>query len=285
MARSAAAKKVAKAASTGAGGKGAQRERNFIFPLAIALVVVLGVVLIFVARDRRAENAPRGAPTLNDHWHSTYTVYVCDEISPQVYPNDSVEDDTGIHTHGDGLIHIHPFVSTVTAQFATVGAFMEESDLEFDDSTLELPNGSVLRESEFSCQSGDDAPNAELRILKWNTLGAETPIVFTENLADVRLNENGQLFVFAMVDPDTDNEDIPRPDDAFLRQYLGQPAEELPLGEEGTGEIGPTLDGTDSGGEGADSGGEGTDSGGEGTDSGGDDTDSGGDDTDSSGSE
>ena len=262
MARSAAAKKVAKAASTGAGGKGAQRERNFLFPLAMALVVVLGVVLIFVARDRRTENAPRGAPTLNDHFHSAYTVYVCDEISPTVYPNDSVNDETGLHTHGDGLIHIHPFVSTVSAQFATVGAFMNESELEFDDSTLELPNGTVLRESEFSC-GGEGAANAELRVLKWNTLAAETPISFTENLADVRFNEDGQLFVFAMVDPETDDEDIPRPDDAFLRQYLGLGPEEQPLGEQDS-DTGPILP-SDPGGEGTDSGGEGTDSGGEGT--------------------
>ena len=239
MARSAAAKKVAKAASTGAGGKGAQTERNFLFPAAIALVVVLGVVLIFVARDRRADDAPRGAPTLQDHWHSAYNIYVCDEISPTSYPNDSANDETGLHTHGDGLIHIHPFVSTVSAQFATVGAFMDETEVEFDDETLTLPNGTVLRESEFSC-GGEGAANAELRILKWNTLAAETPIVFTENLADVRFNEDGQLFVFAMVDPETDDEDIPRPDDSFLRQYLGLPPEQQPLGEDNS-ETGPAL--------------------------------------------
>jgi hypothetical protein len=250
MARSAAAKKVAKAASTGAGGKGATRERNILFPAAMALVVVLGVVLIFVARDKRAENAPSGAPTLQDHWHSAYNVYVCDTVSPTAYPDDSGEDLTGIHSHGDGLIHIHPFVSTVSAQFATLGAYFDEIEVEFDDSTLGLPNGTVLSESDFSCGEGDDAPPAELRILKWNTLEAETPIVFTENLTDVRLNENGQLFVFAMVDPSTDDDDIPRPDDAFLREYIGLPAAEQPIGESDPGS-GPALpdagDGEDTG--------------------------------------
>jgi len=122
MARSAAAKKVAKAASAGAGGKGAHAERSFLFPMAMVLVVALGVVLIFVARDQRTEIAPRGAPLLSDHWHSTFNLYVCDEISPTTYPNDSEQDLTGLHTHGDGLIHIHPFVSTVSAQYATIGA-------------------------------------------------------------------------------------------------------------------------------------------------------------------
>ena len=242
MARSAAAKKVAKAASTGAGGKGAQTDRNLLFPAAMALVVVLGVVLIFVARDRRTANAPQGPPTVNqDHWHSAYTVYVCDETSPRAYPDDSADDVTGIHSHGDGLIHIHPFVSTVSAQFATVGAFFDEIEAEFDDSTLQLPNGTVLQEGEFTCGSGDDAVDAELRVLKWNTLGAETPIVFRENVKDIRLNENGQLFVFAMVDPSLDDDDIPRPDDAFLRDYIGQPASQLPLGEPTDAVPGPAL--------------------------------------------
>jgi hypothetical protein len=240
MARSAAAKKVAKAASTGAGGKGVQQNRNVMFPVAMALVAVLGIALIFVARDRRAGNAPEGDTGLNDHWHSAYNIYVCDEISPVAYPDDSDEDLTGIHSHGDGLMHIHPFVSTVSGQFATVGAFMREIEVEFDDSTLELPNGTILRESDFTCGTGDDAAPAELRVLKWNTLDAETPIVFTEDLADVRLNENGQLFVFAMVDPSTEDDDIPRPDDAFLRDYIGQPAEDLPVSEPDAG-TGPEV--------------------------------------------
>jgi len=112
--------------------------------------------------------------------------------------------------------------------------------VEFDDATLELPNGIVLREDEFTCGEGEDAPPAELRILKWNTLAAETPIRFTENLADVRFNENGQLFTIAMVDPSTADEDIPRPDDSFLRDYLGLSEEQQPIGEADTG-TGPVI--------------------------------------------
>lgn len=239
MARSAAAKKVAKAASTGAGGKGAGRERNLLFPAAMAVVVVLGIVLIVMARGQRADNAPRGAPTLQDHWHAAYNIFVCDEISPTVWPDDSVNDETGIHTHGDGRIHIHPFVSTVSAQFATIGAFMDESELVFDDDSLQLPNGVVLSEDEAPC-GGDEGSRAELRVLKWNTLDAETPIVYTEGLRDVRFNENGQLIVFAMVDPDLPDADIPRPDDTGLRALLGLPQEELPLGSDES-PIGPAV--------------------------------------------
>ena len=141
MARSAAAKKVAKAASTGAGGKGAGSERNILFPAAMTLVALLGVVLVFVARDQRSDLAPAGDPGLEANWHSAYNIFVCDEIAPTVFANDSEDDRTGIHTHGDGLIHIPPFVSTVTGQYATLGAFFNENQTAFDDDTFNCRTG------------------------------------------------------------------------------------------------------------------------------------------------
>ena len=168
----------------------------------------------------------------------TYTSAI--EIDPYNFANDSEDDRTGIHTHGDGLIHIHPFVSTVTGQYATLGAFFNENETAFDDRTFELPSGSVISEDDFSC----NGEAAELRVLKWNQLTAEKPVVFTEDLQDVRLNENGQLFMFAIVGESYNDSDIPRPDDAYLRQYLGLSAEQQPLGEGESGETGPILPAT-----------------------------------------
>ncbi len=227
MARSAAAKKVAKAASTGAGGKGAGSERKILFPAAMILVALLGIVLVFVARDQRSDLAPAGRPGLSDHWHTAYSLYVCGEVPPLVFPNDSEDDRTGIHTHGDGLIHIHPFVSTVTGQYATLGAFFKENETVFSDDEFELPNGFVISEDDYDCLGEE----VEFRVLKWNSLIAEKPVVYTENLRDVRLNQNGQLIVFAVVAVGSPSEDIPRPDDTYLREYLGLSEEQQPLGQ------------------------------------------------------
>ena len=54
MARSAAAKKVAKAASAGGSGRSFRPRRDILFPAAMLLVVLLGVVLILVARNERS---------------------------------------------------------------------------------------------------------------------------------------------------------------------------------------------------------------------------------------
>ena len=212
------------------------------------LVVLLGVVLILVARNERSANAPAGPPRLGDHWHSLYAIYDCDDFILDVYPND-VEDQSGIHTHGDALIHIHPFHTGVTGQFATVGAFMREIEVEFTDSKIELPGGTVLDEGGEGCASPDPdsddpdvaEPGAELRVMRWETLQAEKAVVFTEDLRDVRFLDDGQIFVFAFVHPSVENADVPRPDDAFLRAYLNLPPEDQPLLDDVT-EEGPVLD-------------------------------------------
>lgn len=248
MARSAAAKKVAKAASAGGSGRSFRPRRDILFPAAMLLVVLLGVVLILVARNERSSNAPAGPPRLGDHWHSLYAIYDCDEFILDLYPND-VDDQSGIHTHGDGLIHIHPFHTGVTGQFATVGAFMREIEFELTDSRIELPDGTILDESGEGCASPDPdsddpdiaEPGAELRIMRWETLQAEKALAFTEDLRDVRFLDDGQIFVFAFVHPSVENADVPRPDDAFLRAYLNLPPEDQPL-IDGSTEEGPVLD-------------------------------------------
>ena len=111
----------------------------------------------------------------------------------------------------------------------------------FDDSSFELPNNFIISEDEYEC----DGKSAEIRVLKWNTLAAEKPVVFTENLRDVRLNENGQLFMFAVVAEGMDDSEIPRPDDAYLRQYLGLSEEQRPLGQDEGDQTGPVMPTTD----------------------------------------
>ena len=79
------------------------------FPMAVALVVILGSLLVGWARtDREATSAPR----VGDHWHSAYDIYVCDSYRSKVVLE---TDPNGIHSHGDGLLHIHPFNKLVAA--------------------------------------------------------------------------------------------------------------------------------------------------------------------------
>ena len=50
--------------------------------------------------------------------------------------------------------------------------------------------------------------------------------------------------VLAIVDKEKDNSEIPRPDDSYLREYLGLPQEQQPLGQDDGGDTGPILPAT-----------------------------------------
>ena len=203
----------------------------------MAAVVILGVIFIVIARNERIDNADNSPPRVNtDHFHSAYAIDICGESL--VLANDSVNDRTGIHTHGDGLIHIHPFLSTVAGRNATLGAFFAESDGLLTDTELQIPGRTVV-EGVDTC----NGEPGELVVLKWVSVSAEDPLVFTEGLAETPFNNanatQGQLFTIAFAEAGTDAADLPRPDDAFLRQYVGLPAADQPLGETDTGEQSP----------------------------------------------
>src|SRR5688500_3616416 len=114
MGKASSSKKVARAARAGSTNKGPER-RALGFPLAIVAVVLLGTGLVVFSRENRDEAIP---PTLNDHWHAAYGIWNCGEWEPVLV--DAGQDLNGIHTHADGVIHIHPFSSASTGNRATL---------------------------------------------------------------------------------------------------------------------------------------------------------------------
>src|SRR4051812_12855904 len=116
MGKASTAKKVQRAAR--AGGKKTAKQRQLGFPLAIFAVVVLGLGLVVYARSSGtlasdSKNAPRAN---QDHWHAAYGFYVCDHWIANI--PDGPADLLGIHTHADGLVHIHPFSTSVAGKQA-----------------------------------------------------------------------------------------------------------------------------------------------------------------------
>jgi hypothetical protein len=140
MGRASSAKKVKRAAQAG----GAKSSRNLVWPLALGAIVVLGSVLIFLSRPKPSEAQP---PVLGDHWHVAYGIYACDEFVPPLA--DARADASGIHTHQDGLIHIHPFSTRYTGEGANLEAFARQVGLELGDDGFQLPGGEAF-------QNGDD---------------------------------------------------------------------------------------------------------------------------------
>ena len=157
MGRASSSKKVARAAKA-AGRPGT--KKSYAWPVGIGLVVLLGVGLIAASAAGR-DSGGTAAPILGDHWHAAYGVNVCGEWLPPL--SDVVPDETGLHTHEDGLIHIHPFSTRYTGDRATLNAWGETVGVEVGESSLTLPDRELT--------DGDDCGGEPgvLQVMTWDS--------------------------------------------------------------------------------------------------------------------
>jgi hypothetical protein len=145
-------KKVARAART-TGGRTARGATPWGFYSVLAIVVVLGTVGIYQSRTDRiaAVNKSGGdRPKVGDHWHAALGVYECDHFAPNV--KDSGRDPHGMHTHGDGIVHIHPFDRTASGANATLKVFVETVDMQLSATTFKLPGESKTYKNGDKCK-------------------------------------------------------------------------------------------------------------------------------------
>jgi hypothetical protein len=216
MGKASSAKKLARAARAGSAAKGRDR-REMGFPLVIVLVVLLGTSLVIYARSTRSDAlSPKlYTGTSGDHWHAALGFYNCDhfEASPITRGNDW-PDPSGIHSHNDDVIHIHPFNSSATGSRARMKVYFETMGLKFTDDEVELTNGTTLK-SDTDC----NGKNATLRIARFDVDNPDDPIeIITSKLGDVRFVADREAFTVALVPDDTD---IPVPPTAAQLDALG----------------------------------------------------------------
>lgn len=212
MAKASSSKKVQRAARAAASSKGASERRQLGFPLIVALVVVLGVVLVIVARGSRD---PVTSPTTDDHWHSAYTVYDCGVPMPVF---EGQVDPDGIHSHGDSLIHIHPYNSSATGDDARLGVFLETMNASIDVDGIFAENGEF---DPILTEDGCDGEPAAVKVARWNIGAAGGPEileVYEDDFDDIRLLEDGEGFTFALV---AVGEDPPPPASDVVASLVG----------------------------------------------------------------
>ena len=227
MAKPSSSKKVQRAARAAAASKGARERREIAFPLALAVVVVLGVALVVFARSSRT---PAAAPRVgNDHWHSAYAIYDCDRFLPAFT---SAADPDGIHSHQDGVVHIHPWNSSAAGDRADLDVFFEAMGARVTDDEISGPGIGVL-------EAGSDC-NGEptvIRAVRFTRIDPGTDALpstlteiyeatdtYTDDFGDVRLLGDLEAFTFARV---PEGAEIPPPPEDRLQTALGASAGNL----------------------------------------------------------
>ncbi len=219
MATSSSAKKVAKLAQKGKGKK-VRFQGGTLFPLVVAGVVILFGALIVWARYTRP-GPGEGEPTSNQHWHAALGFYVCDSKGLKIEPNLTgiLEDTdasgkltneryirTGIHSHGDGVMHWHPSASGVaTGTNAKLKVFLANYGVSLTNTKLSFPanqGGETFEEGKTTCKVDGVEKKASLKLWVWDNYANSStadPSVYTTNMGDVRIKKDGMVFMIAFV--------------------------------------------------------------------------------------
>lgn len=140
---------------------------------------------------------------IGDHWHAQLAVNECGDFKP-VAPAFDISPDgnrAGVHTHGDGFIHFHPFTSDEAGDNATVGTFLEHGGWEVSEDSFELWFGGR--------RTGDSCPDGHVGTVRWAVNGEER----AGNPADYR-PEDGDTVVIAFL---LEGQEIPPAPDDVIR--------------------------------------------------------------------
>ncbi len=235
MAGSSSAKKVARVAAKSGSGRPADsgaNQRNWLFVVAIVAIVALGVGIVLFARDENGGAGNNATPPRanlgdgepSDHWHAAFAVNVCGkEISPL---QDGPTDVEGIHTHGDGLVHIHPFTRSASGKRATMGKFFKQVSFKVTDEGFQLPEGITTEDGGTTVKEGVTTCGGkpgELVMAHWKDAvsadGAKPDKIIRSDFSSVRFTEDGGAFTLAFVPKGST--DIPAPSTAAEIQSLG----------------------------------------------------------------
>ena len=239
MASSSSANKVAKLAQKGKGKK-VRFQGGTLFPLVIIIVVVLLGSLVVYARQTRP-GPGEGEPTANQHWHAALGFYVCDDTHGLfTHPNltGALEDQNadgsyvsqrfvanGIHSHSDGVMHWHPSSSgKATGTNAKLEVFLANYGVTLTNSKLSFPTdqgGDTYEEGKTKCKVDGVEKDASLKLWVWDSYSkvtTEDPQVYTTNMGDVRIKNDGMVFMVAFVPDGTKPK---APEAAFNLPALG----------------------------------------------------------------
>lgn len=208
MGKASSSKKVARAARAG-GRVSSGQSRSLLFPGVLSLVVLLGLVLVVYARQDRLDQDLGGVPQIGDHIHQAFGVYVCDKWTVDI---PEFESSVGLHTHGDGVLHLHPFSQLGAGANATLDRVFKDArnngglDLSLSDTKITYL-GESFREGDTECEGVKDPV---LRMAYWPNVQDEAsqPEITTGDFGSRRLTEDGAGITIYYGDPDAE---IPKP--------------------------------------------------------------------------
>ena len=154
--------------------KNARTGGNTVWYAAAFILVIGGVLAVMLSRSN--SNGGVG-PTLSDHWHAALGVNDCGTWVPnwawppgntsQGVPSQAGSNGAlyaGLHSHGDGLIHMEPSGTTDEGKNATVGKYFKYGGWKLSETSISFVN--VNEKNGNKC-------NGKPGVLRWAVNGKE----------------------------------------------------------------------------------------------------------------
>jgi hypothetical protein len=132
----------------------------------IGLVLVAAAVVALLPAPTSRPGASGAGPRVGDHWHAILVITMCGEVQPPL-----AEFGGEVHTHGDGLVHIHPSTPQWAGANANLERFFAQTGILLTTESLQLPGGRLYRNGDL-CADGsagqvrvflNDGPVSDLR--------------------------------------------------------------------------------------------------------------------------
>jgi hypothetical protein len=127
--------------------------------IVVVLVLVFGTGIFLAVRGRSADASvapkPPSGKNAGDHWHAFLGVNVCGTWLPNAPEFSFPDDRDSIHSHGDGLIHIHPFSTSYSGKKATVSKFIKGGGWSLSSDQMKLWDGTQHKNGQ-DCPAGSN---------------------------------------------------------------------------------------------------------------------------------
>ena len=201
--------------------RSAGQRRPLGFPIAVIGIIVVGTVLILLARDARNAVTLTKPVANEDTWFAPFGIYVCDEYLPSGQLADVTDDHGGIRANGDGLIRIQPTSKDTGGENAVIGQFFKAVGIAAtNEGWVHAPvNGEPDAHAKGdSCdvdgEGGKEptmATSPKLLVFPPQASDKTEPEVLISDFATARFADDGQMFVLALLPDDADPNDVPLP--------------------------------------------------------------------------
>lgn len=186
-----------------------KRSGSFAWNVAIAVILIVGVVAVFLVRgsgDSAGSGPPRapdqGANIAGDHWHTAFQVNVCGEwlsAQPQFEKpadNPGQQANVGIHTHGDDLIHTHPFVVSEEGGNARLSKFADYGGWSVSSDSIDAWVGPESKPQQTEWSNGDTCSFGQYKGEKGELTWAVDGTTRTGDPADYKLKDGETLAIY-----------------------------------------------------------------------------------------